>query len=273
MKIMMENKSELPEFEKSFDFSFASSSTTKIINSDAKNGFFWYKKKANPDDLIASLKKIFETGLTPVNEQNPMTKLPPVQSHPNFIAASNTIQNDEEFTRFDNEQLSDGMYAYIYLIESNHNINSLALCEENLDNPSFTTDNSVVKISEEQDYAISKVDPQCIIGAMPSALVAFALGLPKQSFITNPTYNKIFNCEKIKAAIGGDFLLIGSECFFTLNISRNDGDRRGLQTPKPSIQQTDLGASSSQNSQRVTFFPSNAADNPSFKETPNSPRP
>ena len=63
MKIMMENKSELPEFEKSFDFSFASSSTTKIINSDAKNGFFWYKKKANPDDLIASLKKILKRAL------------------------------------------------------------------------------------------------------------------------------------------------------------------------------------------------------------------
>lgn len=270
---MMENKSELPEFEKSFDFSFASSSKTKIINSDQKNGFFWRKKKANPDDLIGSLKKIFATGFAPGNEQNALTKLSPVQSHPNFIGASNTNQNDEEFTSLDNEQLSDGMYAYIYLIESSHNINSIALCEENLHNPSFTTDNSVVKISEEPDYAISKVDPQCIIGAMPSALVAFALGLPKQSFITNPTYNKIFHCEKIKAAIGGEFLLIGSECFFNMDISRNDLDRRCSQTPMSSIQQTNFGASSSQNIQRIAFFPSNAADNPSFKETPKSPRP
>lgn len=239
MKIMMKNKSGLPEFEKSFDFSFESSSKTETFNSDPKNGFLWREEKANPNDLIGSLKKIFETGFTPGNEQ-----------------------------------LSPEMYSYNYLIESSHHINSLALCEENSDNPTFTTDDNAEKISEEPGYAIiSKVDPQCIIGAMPSALVAFTLGLPKQSFITNPTYNKIFICEKIKAAIGGEFLLIASECFFTRDISRNDVDRRCLQTSKSSIHQTNLGASSSQNSQCVVFFSNNAADNPSSKETTQSPRP
>ncbi len=92
------------------------------------------------------------------------------------------------------------------------NLKSIILCEENLINSNFIAGCSEV-ISEGPDYAIiSQIDPICVIGAMPSAFIAFALGLPERSFILNPVYREVFNFGKIKEI--SDILLFAT--FYTL---------------------------------------------------------
>ncbi len=200
---------ELPET--SFEFSHHNQDDV-IISHGPKNGFLWRGEEANPDSLVDSLKKVFEIGFTRGNEQSPLAKLSYIQSHPDFICASNTYCNNGEFTGLEQEQLSAGAYGYIYLIDtSKKNIQSIPLCEENLLNSNFVA-GYTEEINEGPDYAIiSKVDPKCIIGAIPSTFVALALGINEKSFIMNPAYKEIFYCEKIKGIIGGEFSLIAPE--------------------------------------------------------------
>ncbi len=245
-----------------------------IISFGPKNGFLWRGEVANSDDLIGSLKKVFETGFTPCDEQSPLASLPYIQSHSYFICASNTyciIDEDtgqNEFTGFEHEQTSAGVCGYIYLIDtSKKNIQTIPLCQENLDNPIFVAGYKGEQLSEGPDYAIiSQLDSKCIIGAMPSPAVAFALGLKEKSFIKNPAYKEVFYCDKIKGAIG-KFSLIELGCF-------NNFDEACNIQAESKNQQASLGASSSQNRPSVIFFPNSAADNSfSNKEMPESPRP
>lgn len=81
---------------------------------------------------------------------------------------------------------------------SKKNIQSIPLCEENLSNAHFVAGHTE-EINEGPDYAIiSKVDPKCIIGAMPSESVAFNLGINDKSFIRNPHYQGSVSSEKLK---------------------------------------------------------------------------
>lgn len=210
----MENVSadlELPE--PSFELSYCNQDNV-IISHGPKNGFLWRGEEADPNNLIASLNKVFQTGFTSDNEHSPLAKLPYIQFHPDFVCASNTYRSGEEFIGFDNEEASAGEYGFTYLIDtSKKNIQSIPLCKENLKNSTFIAGyTGEGKLTEGPDYAIiSKVDPKHIIGAVPSAFVAFALGINEKSFIKNPAYKEIFSCEKIKEVIGEEFLLIAPE--------------------------------------------------------------
>lgn len=182
-----------------------------VISYGPKNGFLWRGEEANPDDLIGSLKKVFQTGFTPGNEQSPLAKLPYIQSHLGFICASYT---DDELIGFDNEQLSAGMYGYIYLIDTtSHNMESIPLCNENLGNSAFVQGYIGEQLSEGPDFAfISKVDSKYIIGAIPSSKeVTCALRIEEKSFIKNSAYKKVFYFEKISEVIGKEFILITSD--------------------------------------------------------------
>lgn len=201
---------ELPET--SYEFSNLNQNNI-IISYGPKNGFLWrgeaFDKQQN---LIECLNNVFTYGFTQQDEQSVLANLPYIKRYPDFICASNTYCNNGEFTGLEQEQLSAGTYGYIYLIDtSKKNIQSIPLCEENLLNSNFVA-GYTEEINEGPDYAIiSKVDPKCIIGAMSSAFVAFALGINEKSFIMNPAYKEIFYCEKIKGIIGGEFSLIAPE--------------------------------------------------------------
>lgn len=186
--------------ETSFEFSHQNQDKI-IISFGPKNGFLWRGEAFNEKmHLIESLNKVFTEGFTQGNEQSVLANLPYIkQNYPDFICASNTYCNEGEFTGLDHEDSSAGTYGYIYLMDtSKKNIQSIPLCEENLLNPAFVANYTEV-INEGPDYAIiSKVNPKCIIGAMPSAFVAYALGVEEKSFIMNPAYQGIFYFDKIK---------------------------------------------------------------------------
>jgi hypothetical protein len=191
---------ELPEI--SFELSHKNQEGI-VVSYGPKNGFLWRGEPFDSEKgLIESLNKVFQEGFTQQDEQSSLAKLPYIQSLcPDFICASNTYISDGELVGFDNEQTSAGNYGYIYLIDTDekNKIESIPLCEENLLNKNFVAGYRGEIITEGPDYAvISKVDPKCIIGAMPSPFVAFALGIPEQSFITNPAYKGIIYCGKIK---------------------------------------------------------------------------
>lgn len=198
---MMDNISaelELPET--SFELSHHDQANI-IISFGPKNGFLWRGEAFDKQlHLIDCLNSVFTNGFTQREEQSDLANLFYIQqNYPSFICASNTYCNQGEFTGLEQEQLSAGTYGYIYLIDtSKKNIQSIPLCEENLLNSNFVA-GYTEEINEGPDYAIvSKVDPQCIIGAVPSAFVAFALGLEEGSFIMNPAYQGILYFDKIK---------------------------------------------------------------------------
>lgn len=275
---MMDNHfsdQELPET--SYEFSNLNQNNI-IISYGPKNGFLWrgeaFDKQQN---LIECLNNVFTYGFTQQDEQSALANLPYIKRYPDFICASNTYCNNGEFTGLEQEQLSAGTYGYIYLIDtSKKNIQSIPLCEENLLNSNFVA-GYTEEINEGPDYAIiSKVDPKCIIGAMPSAFVAFALGISEKSFIKNPAYKEIFCCEKIKEVIGGEFSLIVPERLrLSPDLPVSEVYQRYLQAEESSNQQTSLGASSSQNRKSVIFFQSGSGTDkvPLFSETCKSPRP
>ncbi len=187
--------------ETSFEFSHYNQDNI-IISFGPKNGFLWRGESFDSEKgLIESLNNIFQTSFTQRNEQSVLANLACVQRYPDFICASNTHCNGSEFTGLENEELSAGTYGYIYLIDTNkkNDIQSIPLCEENLLNSNFVVSYVGEPITEGPDYAIiSKIDPKYIIGAMPSAFVAFALGIEEKSFIMNPAYQGVFYFDKIK---------------------------------------------------------------------------
>lgn len=202
MRDNISSDQELPET--SYELSYYNRDNV-IISSGPKNGFLWRGEVANPDDLIDSLKKVFQVSFTQLNEQSALASLPYIQSHSGFICASNTYYiyedtGEKEFTGLGHEQASAGMYGYIYLIDtSEKNIQSIPLCEENLDNQAFVAGYRGEQLSEGPDYAIiSKIDPKHIIGAMPSEVVAGILRVEEKSFIQNDNYQGSVSCAKLK---------------------------------------------------------------------------
>jgi hypothetical protein len=157
------------------------------------------------------------------------------------------------------------------------NLESIPLCEQNLNNSTFVAGYIGEQLSEGPEYAvISRVEPENIMGAMPSSKeAAFALGVKENSFIKNPAYKKIFDCEKVQQAIGREFSLIVPE---RLNINPdlplNEVYQRYKQAEESNNQQatSSLGASSSQNRSSVIFFRGNIDKFPS-QETSKSPHP
>lgn len=96
----------------------------------------------------------------------------------NYITASSAKRFENEFIGQDNELFSAGTYGYVYLI-ANENVTRVSLP------------------NEKGSYAIiSKLDPNFIIGAMPSAFAAFALGIPERTLIKNPIYSEDFYSDK-----------------------------------------------------------------------------
>lgn len=264
---------ELPET--SFELSHRNQNNI-IISYGPKNGFLWrgeaFDKQQN---LIECLNNVFTHGFTQRDEQSLLANLPYVKRYPDFICASNTYSNNDEFTGLEQEQLSAGTYGYIYLIDtSKKNIQSIPLCEENLSNENFVA-GYTEEVNEGPDYAIiTKVDANCIIGAMPSAFVAFALGISEKSFIKNPAYKEIFYCEKIKEVTGGEFSLIVAERLrLSPDLPVSEIYQRYLQAEESSNQQASLSVSSSQNRKSVIFFQSGTDKVPLFSETRKSPHP
>lgn len=240
-----------------------------IISYGPKNGVLWRGEAFDKQlQLIECLNNVFINGFTQQDEISMLANLSYIKRHyPGFICASNTYCNNNELTGLEQEQFSAGTYGYIYLIDtSEKNIHSIPLCEENLLNKQFVA-GYTEEINEGSDYAIiSKVDPRCIIGAMPSAFVAFALGINEKSFITNPAYNKIFNCEKIKEIIGEKFFLITLDSLRHPDLPLSEVYQRYLQAEEHSNQQACF-ASSFQNRRSVIFFQSNQDEVPFFPET------
>lgn len=156
----------------SFEISYKSPNRVRI-SSHSKNGLLWrgeaFDKKLN---LIDCLKKVFTTGFTQRDEQSVLANLSSLKQ----------------------QQLSVGTYGYTYLIDtSKKNIR-----EENLRNTNFVANCSEKKTNEGPDAINSKLNPKCILGAVPSVFVAFALGVAERSFIANPDYQGIFNLSIIK---------------------------------------------------------------------------
>ncbi|WP_342220563.1 hypothetical protein [Rickettsiella endosymbiont of Miltochrista miniata] len=255
---MMDNNfsdQELPET--SFEFSNLNQNNI-IISYGPKNGFLWrgeaFDKQQN---LIECLNNVFTYGFTQRDEQSVLANLPYIKRYPDFICASNTYCcNNDEFTGLEQEQLAAGTYGYIYLIDtSKKNIQSIPLCEENLLNENFVA-GYTEEINEGPDYAIiSKVDPKCIIGAMPSAFVAFALGINEKSFIKNPAYKEIFCCEKIKEIIGGEFLLIApGRLRLSHDLPVSEVYQRYLQADEMAAQSRSSSTATNANMVSATFF-------------------
>lgn len=208
----MDNFSDQELPETSFEFSHYNQDKI-IISYGPKNGLLWrgeaFDKK---NHLIESLNKVFIEGFTQSDEPSILANLDYIkQNYPNFICASNTFSNGGEFTGLDHEDLSAGTYGYVYLIDTrNKNMQSIPLCEENLVNSAFVS-NSTEVINEGPDYAIiSKVAPECIIGARPSAFVAYALGVKENTFIINPIYQGVLSLGTIN-------IFTGNSKFYTLN--------------------------------------------------------
>lgn len=188
-----------------------------IISFGPKNGFLWRGEVANSNDLIGSLKKVFEKGFTPGDEHSSLAQLPYIQSHLGFICASNTYRCGVEFTGFESEKASAGMYGYIYLIDtSEKNIQSIPLCEENLLNENFVAGYAGIgEIYEGPDYAIipkasessapreyTLVEPKYIIGAVPTEDVAGSLRIEEKSFVQNHVYQGSVSSGKLKEFLG-----------------------------------------------------------------------
>lgn len=170
-----------------------------VISSGPKNGLLWRGEAYDKNiALMESLNKVFTSGFTLGNEQSMLASLSYIKErYPNSIYASNTYSNQGEFTGLEQEQLAAGTYGFTYLIDANE-LESIPLCEENLINPNFIRGCSE-PISEGPDYAIiSPIDPSLVIGAVPSAFNAYALGIPERSFIKNPAYKEILDFGKLK---------------------------------------------------------------------------
>lgn len=187
-----------------------------LISYGPTNARLWRGEELNIQEfsLIDGLNKVFQTGFTQNNELSPLARLPYIQSHyPDFIGASNTYASAGEFIGLDNEQLSAGNYGYTYLLDTSkeNKIEAIPLCEQNLLNPFFVAGYSGEMITEGPDYAIlTKPDAKLIIGAVPSAFVAFAFGIDEKSFIKNPAYKGDFRPAELTEISG--FTLLVPEC-------------------------------------------------------------
>src|ERR1043165_2438152 len=208
--------------------------------------------------LVDGLNEVFENGFKQTGLDTEILSKVFKPLPETYITASSTKCNDGEFIGRDNGLISAGTYGYIYLVE--------------VEAKNITT----VSIPKEKGaYAIvSKIDPNLIVGAMPSAFVAFALGIAEKSFITNSNYTKIFDCEKIKKAIGGEFSLIVPERLDrNLNLPLSEVYQNYLQVEVLNVSnQASLVASSSQSCSSVIFFQGNI-DKSSSQETYKSPHP
>jgi len=212
---------------------------------DVKNDFV--------NTLVNGLNDVFQNGfkqtdldkeiLSEVFEPLPQT----------YISASSTKCTDNEFIGRDNELVSAETYGYIYLIKAD-NINIVSLPKE------------------KGSYAmVSKVDPSLIVGAMPSAFVAFALDIREKSFIKNPAYKEIFYFEEIKEVIGGGISLIAPERLRINPDLLSEVYQRYLQAEEHSDQQASLGGASFFQNRESVIFPRSDIDK--SQETYKSPHP
>ncbi|TLY47995.1 MAG: hypothetical protein E6K54_03300 [Gammaproteobacteria bacterium] len=208
----MDNISDQALPETSFEFSHYNQDKI-IISFGPKNGFLWRGEAFDEKKhLIEGLNKVFTEGFAQGDEQSILANLDYIkQNYPDFICASNTYCNEGEFTGLEHEDFSAGTYGYVYLIDtSKKNIQSIPLCEQNLFNSVFVANYTEV-INEGPDYAIiSKAGPECIIGARPSAFVAYALGIKETTFIMNPIYQGILHLGEINK-------FAGTSKFYTLS--------------------------------------------------------
>ena len=119
---------------------------------------------------------------------------------------------------------------------------------------------------------MSKIDPSLIVGAMPSVFVAFALNIPEQSFITNPAYEKVFNCGKIKQIIGEEFSLIVPERLPINPSYLSEVYQRYLQADELGNRQASSLGTASSSRKSVSFFQT-ADTEVGLPETQASPHP
>ncbi len=227
-----------------------------------KKEFIWrgeeiiVEKNHSASILVDGLNEVFQNGFHQTDlDKVILSKFKPLPQA--YITASSCCNTDSEFIGRENELFSAGTYGYIYLVEA-ENITTIDVPKE------------------KGSYAIvSKIDPSLIVGAMPSAFVAFALNIPEQSFITNSVYEKVFNCEKIKQVIGEEFLLIVPAARLHINSGYlSEVYQRYLQAEESNNQQaaSSLGASSTQNRRSVIFF-GGKMYKPSSSEAYKSPSP
>lgn len=178
-----------------------------LISFGPKNGLLWRGESIDSQEmsLIGGLNRVFQQGFTQRDEQSVLARLPYLRLHyPYFICASNTYCNGNELTGWNNEQASAGDCGYVYLIDSSYNksVQSIPLCEENVNNSNFVAGYNG-EINEGPDYAvISALNPAFIVGAIPSKFVAFALGLNEKCFIINPFYCGVIYLDKINEISG-----------------------------------------------------------------------
>jgi hypothetical protein len=178
-----------------------------LISFGPENGLLWRGEAIDPQktSLIDGLNKVFQHGFAQRNEQSVLARLPYLSAHyPTFTCASNAYSNGGELIGLNHEKALAGNYGYVYLIDSNyHNgIQSIPLCEENINNSNFVAGYRG-DINQGPDYAIiSTFNSAFIIGAVPSEFVAFALGINEKSFIINPIYHGVIYLDKIREASG-----------------------------------------------------------------------
>ncbi len=205
----MERAIKLPSQELPYQSFFPAYSKADdvLISFGPKNGLLWRGESIDPQEvsLIGGLNRVFQQGFTQRDEQSILARLPYLSLHyPHFVCASNTYCSGNELTGWNNEEALAGNYGYVYLIDSRYDkgIQSIPLCEENINNSNFVAGYSG-EINEGPDYAvISRLNPDSIIGAVPSEFIAFALGMNEKFFIINPIYCGASYLDKINEISG-----------------------------------------------------------------------
>lgn len=252
----MDNISDQALPETSFEFSHYNQDKI-IISFGPKNGFLWRGEAFDEKKhLIEGLNKVFTEGFTQGDEQSILANLDYIkQNYPDFICASNTYCNEGEFTGLEHEDSSAGTYGCVFLIDtSKKNLQSIPLCEENLLNPVFVKNYPDVIYEGPDHVIISKIGPECIKGARPSAFFAYAFGIEKETFIMNPNYQGILRLGEISK-------FAGTSKFYTLSMLAlkypdlpiEEVYKNYLKADEKAMQ-SDASSSSSCVAPNVTFF-------------------
>jgi hypothetical protein len=162
-----------------------------------KEGILW-RGEANIDsdkvNVVLSLERVFRSSFmkNKGDEQSVLAKLPYLQGNVSYTYAS--IDNP---VGRENEAVAAGEDGYLYIIDAKKSW-YIPLSEENISIPAFVK-GCTAEIWPGPDCAIvGDVDPSDIVGAIPSSLVAFTLGIDEKSFIRNPYYNGLLTDETIK---------------------------------------------------------------------------
>ena len=149
-----------------------------------KEDFIWrgeeivVKENSFANSLVDGLNDVFQNGFkqTAVDKE--------ILSEFKYLSQTYITASSTKCSAIgqDNELLSAGTYGYIYLVKA-----------EQIQLASL----------QKGSYAITpEIDSSLIVGAMPSAFVAFALGINEQSFITNPQYQEDELNEDLKKRLG-----------------------------------------------------------------------